>query len=89
MSAVNSDREKVTATPDQQYFFSTDMTEELGSIRELVLRKAKGKIGTTGFRVIRHFHSFQRAWAVAAEAFSDRQLGFRSFSRQRVYVNIP
>jgi len=71
------------------YFFSTDMTEDLGSIRELVLRQAKGKIGTNGFRVIRHFLSFHRAWAVAAEAFSDRQLGFCNFRRQRVHVNIP
>jgi hypothetical protein len=61
MSAVNSNCEKATATPDQQYFLSTDMTEDLGSIRELVLRQAKGKIGATGFRVIRHFVSFHRA----------------------------
>ena len=89
MSAVNSDCEKVTATRDQQYFLSTDMTEDLGSIREVVLRQAKGKIGAPGFRVIRHFLSFHRAWAVAAEAVSDRQLGFSNFRRQRVHVNIP
>jgi hypothetical protein len=50
MSTVNSNCEKVTATPDQQYFVSTDMTEDLGSIREVVLRQAKGKIGAPGFR---------------------------------------
>jgi hypothetical protein len=70
MRAVSPDREKVATAPGQQYLFSTDMPEQRGSFRQLVLRNAKGKIGTTEFRTVRHFFTLKGVGRVADDASS-------------------
>ena len=54
MSAVSSDREKFAPDTRQQHLFFANMAEHLCSIGDLVLRKAKGKIRTSRFGMIRH-----------------------------------
>ena len=63
------------------------MTEQLGSVSELVLRNAKGKIRTTGFGTIRHFFPFMGVGDGSGMLLA--ALSFRNFRRQRVHVNIP
>jgi hypothetical protein len=69
MRAVSSDREEFVVAPDQQHFLSTNVTEQLGSVREFVLREAKGEIRSTGFGMIQHFFPF-KAWAQWRTALS-------------------
>jgi hypothetical protein len=69
MCAVNSDREKFAAAADQQDLLSTGMAEYLGTVRELVLRKAKGKIRTTGFGMIQLFFPFKGRGRIGGRRF--------------------
>ena len=88
VSAAGSDREEFATNPRQQHFLATDVAEQRGSVREFVLRKAKGEIRTPRFGMIQHFFSFKGRGRVGARRFRHFQLSSRSLRRQRVHVNI-
>jgi hypothetical protein len=54
MSAVSSDRDKFATNPHKQHWLVTDTAKQLGSVSKCVLRKAEGKIKTTGIGTTRH-----------------------------------
>ena len=54
MRAVSADREKLGSAPHQQYLVPVDMTEELSSVGDIVLRKPKRQIRAARLGLVSH-----------------------------------